>query len=73
MTTSIQSTATQTIIGAGGNASALTIDAAGLVTANQFSGNAASATTDNQHFGIGQTWQAVTRTAGVTYYNTTTN
>lgn len=38
------------------------------------SGNAATATTDNQHFGIGQSWFDVTtsRASGTTYTNTTT-
>jgi len=35
--------------------------------------NATTSTTDNQHFGIGQTWQDVTgsRVVSTTYYNTT--
>ena len=40
-------------------------------TAASCSGNAATATTASNAIGNGQTWQAVTRTAGVTYYNTT--
>ena len=59
-----------------GNASSATnaTSATSATTAGTCSGNAASATTDNQHLGISQTWQDVTasRSNGVTYTNSTT-
>lgn len=59
-----------------GNAATATsaTSAASATTAGSCSGNAASATTDNQHLGIGQTWQNMTasRVSGTTYTNTTT-
>lgn len=58
-----------------GNAATATsaTSATSATTAGSCSGNAASATTDNQHLGIGQTWQNMTasRVSGTTYTNTT--
>lgn len=60
-------------IGISGNAATAT-NATSATTASTCTGNSATATTDNQHIGISQTWQDMTasRTNGTTYTNSTT-
>jgi hypothetical protein len=58
-----------------GNAATATAatSATSATTAAACTGNAATATTDNQHFGIGQSWQnlSASRNSGTTYTNGT--
>lgn len=59
-----------------GSASSATTatSATSATTAASCTGNAATATTDNQHFGVSQTWQNVSasRNSGTVYTNSTT-